>query len=318
MMPLIRNSLLWSVGLIFPPFCQNLAAGINLTMRGNPLIQRENLICGADNKDLEQLCAKTSERFNMQCECLQHKLRCGHSNIGLLRTFIEYCMRWCICGNSDDTIRDRDQFTCELPLIAPPNIWIPDSPFASEGSASSGSNIRFGQGFASYPTQPSTCYASQPRCPDNSPGTCMAVTRACSHGSSRTCYAGPVGVFFWHKGACGPTHDSFRRNIKRDDYSPTSTSKYHQDARRLNRNRKASLLHHHNATAWLNGILHHRFPYPCKASYVSFACGNISDGVVHEPREKWLGRQRQYERSIHVAFFTFFFSSLSRIRAANC
>lgn len=102
-MPLIRNSLLWSVGLIFPPFCQNLAAGINLTMRGNPLIQRENLICGADNKDLEQLCAKTSERFNMQCECLQRTLRCGHCNIGLLRTFIEYCMRWCICGNSDDT-----------------------------------------------------------------------------------------------------------------------------------------------------------------------------------------------------------------------
>lgn len=179
---------------------------------------------------MEQLCAKTSGRFNIQCECFQHPLRCGHSNIRLLRTFIECCMRWCMCCNSDDTIRDRDQFTGELSSGAPPELWMPTSPFVTEGGASSSSNNRFGQGRASYPnlrrrpvTQPNqgartTCL-----------GTCTAVTGACSRGSSCTCYAGPVGVFFLHKGACGPTHDSLRRNIKRDDSSPSSASKYHQD-----------------------------------------------------------------------------------------
>lgn len=70
------------------------------------------------------------------------------------KTFIS--LGWCMCGNSDDTIRDRDQSTGELPSIP----WMPNSSFSTEGGLSSSSK---------YSLWTEIHQSSKPRCPDNIP-----------------------------------------------------------------------------------------------------------------------------------------------------
>ncbi|MCJ1264754.1 hypothetical protein MMC22_004629 [Lobaria immixta] len=112
-------------------------------------------------------------------------------------------------------------------------------------------------------------------------GACTSVGHGCaSHSTGECeCFAPPVGLFFWHQGTCG-TRLPFK--IKRD---------LAQQRRSYYLNATAQFAFSNKATGpdlaaqLASGML----PSPCNASYVSFACSDSPDGIVHEPPENWLG-----------------------------
>ena len=93
--------------------------------------------------------------------------------------------------------------------------------------------------------------------PTCSSSSCTSVNRQCGVGC--ICFAPKVSIFFWFSGACGAvsTQQIGRRSIGGINNLPDSfTSQY---------------------------------PAPCNASYVSLACANSTDGIVHEAPDLWLG-----------------------------
>ncbi|MCJ1271293.1 hypothetical protein MMC22_011193 [Lobaria immixta] len=117
-------------------------------------------------------------------------------------------------------------------------------------------------------------------------GTCTSVSHGCASQSTGdcTCFAPPVGLFYWHLGDCG-TRLPYK--AKRD-LAQQRHSYYLNATRRFASSNKATAAPGplpDLAAQLATGLL----PSPCNASYVSFACGDSPDGIVHEPPQDWLG-----------------------------
>lgn len=123
--------------------------------------------------------------------------------------------------------------------------------------------------------------------------TCTSVTRGCSTGCR--CGARPVSLFFWLKASCGPMHSARasiagHTGLKKDKRTlalpmtgPNSTLSGSQNS--TMKTNSTTELYDDVQELIGSGAL----PAPCNASYVSYACANSSDGIVHEGPEMWLG-----------------------------
>ncbi|MCJ1262552.1 hypothetical protein MMC22_002422 [Lobaria immixta] len=220
---------------------------------------------------LLQLCAlKEAYPHNMVCTCLGEMLICGSSRYQAIRSLISYCLDHCQCGPRTRALRTHSkgdigfESSTETPMSEIP--W----------------NRRVRE------PRPSRSKAKRPKIGETRTcsGTCTSVNLGCASQSPGECgcFAPPVGLFYWHQGDCG-TRLPFK--AKRD----------------LAQQRHS---HYLNATVWFasshkatatpgppsdlaaqlaSGLL----PSPCNASYVSFACADSTDGIVHEPLQNWLG-----------------------------
>ena len=210
---------------------------------------------------LLQLCAsKEGYEYNMGCGCVAGLLLyCGLSRHSRFALSFD-CLSKCNCG--DETIH--------MGYLPPKDL---DSAASSSSSDSS----------ESIGTKPS----SPVRKPtDACRVTCTSVIQGCRSQSTRdcTCFAPPVGLFYWHVGDCS-TRLPFK--AKRD-LAQQRHSYYLNATLRFASSNKATApagpLPDH-AAQLASGLL----PSPCNASYVSFACGDSPDGIVHEPPQNWLG-----------------------------
>lgn len=122
-------------------------------------------------------------------------------------------------------------------------------------------------------------------------GSCTSVTRGCAWRSDCVCLAPPVALDFWHQGACGsrfsidkrelPSPATFDKDNNKRQVIGSSNVDHSFNSITSVRRKKTSLLVDQSA--------HRRIPAPCNASYVSYACHDSVDGIVHEPPENWLG-----------------------------
>ncbi|MCJ1271645.1 hypothetical protein MMC22_011550 [Lobaria immixta] len=118
-------------------------------------------------------------------------------------------------------------------------------------------------------------------------GTCTSVNHGCKSASTGDCkcFAPPVSLFYWHLGDCG-TRLPFKakRDLaqQRRDYYLNATAQYASSNHATATPPPPPGLH---AQQLASGLL----PSPCNASYVSFACSDSKDGIVHEPPQNWLG-----------------------------
>ncbi|MCJ1264980.1 hypothetical protein MMC22_004855 [Lobaria immixta] len=219
----------------------------------------------------------------MECMCVRDReLRCGYTSRPQIWVWIDFCLTHCTCG--PDTKKNRLHFT--------KGIDYPKDVTVASGNprlTASGSSVGEGASYSGNlnPSQPYVCAK-----------TCTSVDHGCplfSAGFCKCC-APPVTAEFWHTGNCGLVqHIGF----------PVQTGSHGRRSYNLNlaQQRRSYYL---NATAHFaspNGAtappdpspeLHAQLasgmlPSPCNASYVSFACGDSSDGIVHEPPENWLG-----------------------------
>ena len=149
-------------------------------------------------------------------------------------------------------------------------------------------------------------------------GSCTSVNRGCSWASTGDCVcAAPrLSIFFWFAGGCIATH-VFRDELRKRSYGSDLFTSSITSSRRsvplrpalLHSKRTASntvisdnsTADNYNYTSLYDpsavltvtdqnpvvpeGVL----PAPCNASYVSLACANSTDGIVHEPPNMWLG-----------------------------
>ena len=151
-------------------------------------------------------------------------------------------------------------------------------------------------------------------------GSCTSVNRGCSWASTGDCKCGApkLSIFFWFAGGCIATH-AFKTELRRRSFDTSFFSSLNTLSSRSVPLRPAMLLKKravsNNYTADANnstttdynytglydpssvltvtdqnpvvpeGVL----PAPCNASYVSLACANSTDGIVHEPPNMWLG-----------------------------
>ncbi|MCJ1260645.1 hypothetical protein MMC22_000507 [Lobaria immixta] len=117
-------------------------------------------------------------------------------------------------------------------------------------------------------------------------GTCTSGDRGCDYASNGDCqcFAPPVRLFYWHKGDCGTRLPSkAKRDLaqQRHSYYLNATAQFASSDKFTT---PAGPLPDH-AAQLASGLL----PSPCNASYVSFACSDSPDGIVHEPPQNWLG-----------------------------
>ena len=233
---------------------------------------------------LAHMCtSRLAFRRNMGCECvIGGELRCGHTSLPDIQYLVAYCLLHCTCGVG--TKRNFQVYTKDLDY--------PKDITSSSGNprlTSSGESV---EGGASYSGNPN--HSQQYECAK----TCTSVDHGCpllSTGFCK-CYAPPATAEFWHTGNCGLVqHIGFPVQT-----GPHGRRSYNLD---LAQQRHSYYL---NATAHFaspNGAtalpgpppeLHAQLasgmlPSPCNTSYVSFACGDSPDGIVHEPPENWLG-----------------------------
>ncbi|MCJ1263636.1 hypothetical protein MMC22_003506 [Lobaria immixta] len=117
-------------------------------------------------------------------------------------------------------------------------------------------------------------------------GTCTSVNHGCKSASTGDCkcFAPPVSLFYWHLGDCG-TRLPFKakRDLaqQRHSYYLNATAQFASSEKVTT---PAGSLPDH-AAQLASGLL----PSPCNASYISFACSDSTDGIVHEPPQNWLG-----------------------------
>lgn len=223
---------------------------------------------------LLDMCASRAEHpMNMGCICVGNQLICASSSRRAIRMLIEYCFEGCNCG--DDTVIVKDEYsqTIEYHSGTSGNPIIPISPWARIQGIQEGQSGTQSNGLVTGHTCSKTCTSV-------SQGCAWAFTGDC------TCYAPPVGIFFWHRGDCGTAHHRPhlpKRELaqQRHNYYVNATAQYAP----LN-NATALPAPSPDLSAQIaSGML----PSPCNASYVSFACSDSPDGIVHEPLENWLG-----------------------------
>lgn len=123
---------------------------------------------------------------------------------------------------------------------------------------------------------------------DTCSGTCTSVHRQCSHGRSCTCFAAPINIWFWHQGLCGPrraTVSPFNWRGRRNLPMQRRSGPFHPNSTDGN----ALSLHDPTMPRWSKATVDNgRHPPPCNESYVSLACDDSIDGIVHEPLANWL------------------------------
>ncbi|MCJ1270546.1 hypothetical protein MMC22_010443 [Lobaria immixta] len=212
--------------------------------------------------DLREFCAIVEEHpRNLGCFCyLETQLLCGWSRRLLVRPLINYCLNHCSCGPGTKVL--WNEFSAKI--IDPPSKTFTD-PVVQEKAPDP-------QALRSFYNPTTSTYCS---------GACTSASHGCASHSARECkcFAPPVGLLFWHQGACG-TRLPFK--IKRD---------LAQQRRSYYLNATAQFAFSNKATApnlaaqLASGML----PSPCNTSYVSFACNDSPDGIVHELPENWLG-----------------------------
>ncbi|MCJ1262569.1 hypothetical protein MMC22_002439 [Lobaria immixta] len=194
----------------------------------------------------------------MRCTCMGKLLLCGTSRNPSLGSLIEYCLNHCHCGPGTVVIRYTSTEEIEY----------------ASSSSSEGSMDSTGR-------QPSSRVKNPTGSTHTCKGTCTSVSHGCASRSTRncTCFAPPVSLFYWHLGDCG-TRLPFkaRRDLAQQRHSYlNATARFASTAAPAPPSDLAAQL--------ASGLL----PSPCNASYVSFACSDSPDGIVHEPPQNWLG-----------------------------
>ncbi|MCJ1269912.1 hypothetical protein MMC22_009805 [Lobaria immixta] len=222
------------------------------------------------------MCALTTtgDLMNLGCICAgANLLICGSSRRPVVRVMLDWCYSHCSCGPNTET--RPNQSTEDL-----------DGAVGQTSAGDPAGKVHgSGQQHAPKPhTAPSgnnptgSTYACS--------GTCTSVDRGCdwAFDGDCKCFAPPVSLLFWHKGDCG-TRLPFK--VKRDlvqqrhSYYRNATAQFASSDKIT---APAGTLPDH-AAQLASGLL----PSPCNASYVSFACSDSPDGIVHEPLQNWLG-----------------------------
>ena len=221
--------------------------------------------------NVQQMCA-SQERHprNLECICEDEDLLCGSTTRADVRYLIRWCQQRCLCG--DKTRIRTDRFTTALnyvqtemnamPEVVSPFIWGPGHrPAGNRPAWSNSENTR-------------TCTK-----------TCSNINRDCDRfftGDCK-CYAPPVSSLFWHSGGCGLVHHLPKRDLAqhRRSYYLNATAQFDPS----NKNPAPPGPHPDIDAQLTSGLL----PSPCNDSYVSFACADSTDGIVHEPPQNWLG-----------------------------
>ncbi|MCJ1261758.1 hypothetical protein MMC22_001626 [Lobaria immixta] len=199
----------------------------------------------------------------MGCGCVQGMLLyCGFSRHSR-RTLSYYCLTGCRCGSKTVVVGYK-----------------PANELSSGASSSSEDSTD------STATKPLSPVKNPTGATHTCQGTCTSVRHGCGSQSTRdcTCFAPPVGLLYWHLGDCS-TRLPFK--AKRD-LAQERHSYYLNATLRFASSNKATAAPSplpDLAAQLASGLL----PSPCNASYVSFACGDSPDGIVHEPAQNWLG-----------------------------
>ncbi|MCJ1261700.1 hypothetical protein MMC22_001566 [Lobaria immixta] len=193
---------------------------------------------------------------NMECTCLNENLVCGSAQQLIVQYLVNYCLANCNCGPRTRKNRDSSRLVTtrlNFPGVNPLGGW--PKPITS-------------------PPTVRTCRK-----------TCTGVIRDCDHffDGGCNCYAPPTSSIFWFSGQCGPVHHLPKRDLaqNRHSYYLNATARYASPNDGTGPPGPPPDL----AAQLASGLL----PSPCNASYVSFACGDSVDGIVHEPPQKWLG-----------------------------
>ncbi|MCJ1268028.1 hypothetical protein MMC22_007914 [Lobaria immixta] len=218
------------------------------------------------------MCARRDRsRGNLGCECRGAVLVCGGSLKPTVQALIAWCISHCECGPT--TQISRYVYTTDLdhePLynfdLIPSDIDIVEDSSTYPQIPHSGK----------HPTgNTQTCS-----------GTCSSVNHGCNQASNGhcNCFAPPVSLFYWHQGDCGtrlPFHGKRDLVQQRHSYYLNLTNEFASSNKAT---APPGPLPDH-AVQLASGLL----PSPCNASYVSFACSDSPDGIVHEPPQNWLG-----------------------------
>ena len=232
-----------------------------------------------------QVCtSKSGYDRNLGCQCRGKELRCGWSPTVQIQWLVAACMEACSCGIG--TIINRSKYTGNI--IVPKDIaarvgfvnsYVTPTDHSVGGGASHSVNPNPSQQYECA----KTCTSVDHGCPLFSAGFCK-------------CYAPPATAEFWHTGNCGlvphigfPVHTGShgRRSYNLDLAQQRHSYYLNATAHFASPNGATALpgpppeLHVQLASGML--------PSPCNSSYVSFACGDSPDGIVHEPPENWLG-----------------------------
>ncbi|MCJ1264977.1 hypothetical protein MMC22_004852 [Lobaria immixta] len=224
---------------------------------------------------LQQMCASKEQHLrNLECLCEGEELLCGSTTRADVRSLIHWCQENCLCGFQTTIATDR--FTTALNYGADTVIVPNEGPFNSVAVVVS-PFIGGGPGHrpaGSDSVRTRTCTK-----------TCSNINRDCDQfftGDCK-CYAPPVTSLFWHSGGCGLVHHLPKRDLAqhRRSYYLNATAQFAPP----NKNPAPSGPHPDIAAQLASGLL----PSPCNDSYVSFACSDSKDGIVHEPPQNWLG-----------------------------
>ncbi|MCJ1265115.1 hypothetical protein MMC22_004990 [Lobaria immixta] len=212
------------------------------------------------------MCASRSgSTGNLACECVGSVLACGKSLKLSVQALIAWCHRHCECGRRtqiavNSPTKDLDHEPVYNFDLLPDDTWSGDDTWLRDPQP-----LRSGN----HPTgNTQTCS-----------GTCRSVDHGCNQASNRDCkcFAPPVSLFYWHQGDCGTRlplkakrdlaqqRHSYYRNLTNEFASSNKTTA------------PPGPLSDH-AAQLASGLL----PSPCNASYVSFACSDSKDGIVHE------------------------------------
>ncbi|MCJ1264196.1 hypothetical protein MMC22_004067 [Lobaria immixta] len=230
---------------------------------------------------LLQLCASKEEYpHNMLCACLGEVLVCGSSRFEALRPLISYCLDHCQCGPRTTVV--RDQSAGEIGFESSSIFKDSRIKIIPAHHSRVRKPVRVSRPSESKPKRPKNRIGETRTCS----GTCTSVNLGCTSQSPRecNCFAPPVGLFYWHQGDCGTRLPSkAKRDLAQQRYSHylNATVRFASSYKAIAPSGPLP----DRAAQLASGLL----PSPCNASYVSFACSDSPDGIVHEPPQNWLG-----------------------------
>lgn len=220
--------------------------------------------------NLLEMCADRGlNPMNLGCRCAGDMLVCGTSTRRQTQRMLIHCFIHCTCG--DETVKNTDDPTRKLEFDVADII-----PGVIPGTETLSRPRPFIPG-GNWPGVSST--ASDNINAQACSGSCTSVNRSCAgdvNGSCK-CYAPPVSHTFWHNSSCGAVITELKRDLAHDrrGYYSNVTAQYGSPT---------------GTPPELSALLASgMLPSPCNASYVSFACTDSPDGIVHEPPQNWLG-----------------------------
>ncbi|MCJ1263770.1 hypothetical protein MMC22_003640 [Lobaria immixta] len=212
--------------------------------------------------------------MNLECTCRGTELVCGSSRWSIVKILIRHCLTHCNCG--DDTEIVMNEATKELNyeptrFVEPQyGVW-----GGVTGSSRAPNPHRAPSGNHPTGSHPARLCSK----------TCTAVNRDCDwfFTGDCKCYAPPAGPSFWFSGYCGSVHLLPKRDLaqQRRSYYLNVTAQFTSS----NGATTPATPRPDLAAQLASGLL----PSPCNVSYVSFACADSTDGIVHEPPQYWLG-----------------------------